>query len=308
VSTSRRGSFLAVVGSGATVVIATVVLTLLNGRAENSDSTTRESERVVHSDHATYGALNDLAGGSSVIIAGTVTGSRPGVSIPGASGGPAVASDIPQTDFAVRVDRTFKGRLAAGGTVTVTVIGGSSGVGTVVQEGVPSLSLGQQYVFFLSAGDDTKFYPLAGGAAIAGKGADGSFSLPSEVGVNSTVLSFTTAQLASVPAPDRVLVMLTSAPLDRTEGDVQSGIVSIGYANGTPVGMSGTALIDGRIVSLAITMNGRSTAGSFTLDDVTYTLQPGAVVVPGRDRSVAINGQVQGPSGVQQFRLQVFDR
>lgn len=307
-TTNRRTSVIVALGAAVAVVLSVVMLTLGRGGPATSSPAPGEAALVVHADHATYGGLNDLAGGASAILAGTVTGSAAGSPISGASGDPSAADAIPQTDFAIRIDRVFKGSLAAGRAVTVTVTGGASGAGMVEQEGVPALIAGQQYVFFLTAGDDTKFYPLAGGAAIASRTADGTFALPAEAGVNGAVLAFTTDQLATVPAPDRVLVMLTSAPLDRTEGDVQSGSVSISYASGSPTGMSGTALIDGRLVSLAITINGRSATGSLTLDDVTYTLQPRAVVVPANDRSVAVNGAVKGPAGVQQLRLQVFDR
>ena len=259
----------------------------------------------IHTDHPTYNALNDLAGAADAVFSGTVRSSAPGTNIPGPSGDVAGADAIPQTDYSVEIDQVFKGATSAGQTLTVTLAGGSSG-GTFEFEGAPDLRNDTQYVFFVSAGSDNKYYALSGGAAIAGKNSDGSFSLPGDVSDSGT-LSFTTDQLLSVPPPDHVSVMLLSQPLVRVEGDVQSGSISVTRRTASPTRITGTCLVDGWVLTVDITISGKLATGNFDLDGVTYTLQAG-VVTPGRDQSTTISGKAKSPTGVQEVRLQFFDR
>ena len=69
---------------------------------------------VLHTDHATFGSANDLAGQSAVVIVGTVQGSAPGTSTPignDPSSGQAVPP-LPHTDFSVKVDRVIKAAMS----------------------------------------------------------------------------------------------------------------------------------------------------------------------------------------------------
>ncbi len=102
---------------------------------------------------------------------------EPGVS-PGvdALGDPLPA--IPHTDYAVTMLNVFKGSMASGDTIQVMLAGGDTPEGEFVLEGAPAVNDGESALFFLVAGGEGRYYPLAGGAAIAARGADGTFSLP----------------------------------------------------------------------------------------------------------------------------------
>jgi FlaG/FlaF family flagellin (archaellin) len=289
------------------LVLAAIYATVAFYQRPDHHSAAAGARKVqVHTDHPTYNALNDLVGAADVVFSGTVRSSAPGTNIPGPSGDVAGADAIPQTDYSVEIDQVFKGTRSAGQTLTVTLAGGSSG-GTLIEfEGTPDLKNDTQYVFFVSAGSDNKYYALSGGAAIAGKNSDGSFSLPDDVS-DSGILSFTTDQLLSVPPPDHVLMMLLSQPLVRIEGDVQSGSISVTRKGASPTRITGTCLVAGRVLTVDITISGKSATGNFDVDDVTYTLQTG-VVTPARDDSTSISGKAKSSTGVQEVRLQVFDR
>lgn len=115
----------------------------------------------------------------------------------GPSGDPSGADAIRHIDYAFRVDRTFHGRGRVGRVVTVTVVSGS----VATRREVPRLQVGEPHIVFATAGSDGRYDPLAGGAAMAAKQADGSYALPNSVS-DAGVLTFPAARLAAVPRPD----------------------------------------------------------------------------------------------------------
>ena len=98
------------------------------------------------------------------------------------------------TDYRVKLTRIVK-KNADARTVVITLMGGAAGDANYVVEGVPTLKRGDRIVMFASYGDDGKYYPLSGGAAIAFRDSSGKFNLSDEV-ISGQKRSFTIDELA----------------------------------------------------------------------------------------------------------------
>lgn len=185
-------------------LIAAVVVAVATGGGPSGDRPARDDTAVpvyrLDTDHPTYGTLDELRGASEAVVTGTVLSQsvEDGVS-PGndPAGDPLPA--VPQTNYTVRVDETFKGGAVVGSTIVVSLSGGTTQDGQFVLDGGPVLKLGDAYLFFLERGENDSFYPLAGGAAIADKKPDGSFVLPAE-STGTEPLPLTKAAIAGRPS------------------------------------------------------------------------------------------------------------
>jgi hypothetical protein len=172
---------------GLPVVVATAAAFGLGALAQGGPTSApvRKAKPLfhLHADHATYSSVTDLRKASDVIIEGAVLSAttNPGTSLgTDPAGNPLPA--LPSTDYAVRVDRQLKGGFGlTGQTVAVSLSGGGTSAGDFVLDGGPVLARGNVALFFLQRGDDGKYYPVAGGAAIAQRQADGSFAISHEV-------------------------------------------------------------------------------------------------------------------------------
>jgi hypothetical protein len=289
-----------------TGVIALTIATAIMLPQQAIAATPATDVVTLHTDHPTYQGLNNLSGGSETVIRGTVLGAQAGDTIPFPDDPTGPRTPIPQTDYTVRVEQTHKGTVRVGQTIKVVLAGGLSGSQQFEQEGVPVLTANTQYVFFLLNGDDTKFYPLAGGSAVATKNADGSFTLSAET-TGSDPLSFTQAQLSKVPAPDHVTLTLLGAPPARLDGNLQSGSLAIARSRGLPISISGTALVAGHVVTASITIDRWKSKGAFGVDGTEYTLTA-AFSAPGPSNSVAVFGIATSNGKTYLLSLQVFDR
>ncbi|HEX4306197.1 MAG TPA: hypothetical protein VHZ54_09185 [Solirubrobacterales bacterium] len=129
-------------------------------------------------DHETYPALPEISTAADTIVTGQVLshtvepGESPGVD---ALGDPLPA--VPHTVYAVAVYTVLKGGVSAGATIDIVVAGGSTPEGEYVLEGAPAINDGETALFFLVSGGEGRYYPLAGGAAVATRDAEGNFSL-----------------------------------------------------------------------------------------------------------------------------------
>jgi hypothetical protein len=133
-------------------------------------------------DHVTYGSATAVYAASDVSVIGMVMGRSidPGKS-PGTSVNGSPVPAIPETVYSIKVDKSLKGSYSlVGRTIPVRITGGTTAAGTFQLEGGPTLVNGSRYAFFLKAGEDGAYYPLAGGAAV-GSPTDSGFSLSSEV-------------------------------------------------------------------------------------------------------------------------------
>jgi hypothetical protein len=127
---------------------------------------------------AIAGAVTAISG---LLVAGTVLGSSPGNVVPVARD--EDGSELPpivHTDYSVRVDRSLTSGFSPGGTIVVSLLGGSTPDAEFVYEAGPRLQVGNEYLFFLNSFTDGKYYPLAGGAAIGAKQSDSSYTISSE--------------------------------------------------------------------------------------------------------------------------------
>lgn len=130
-------------------------------------------------DHATYPSLPEISTAADTIVNGQVVshttepGESPGVD---ALGDPLPA--IPRSDYLVSVAAVLKGVVGTGSTIHVVLAGGTTGEGEFVLEGAPKITDGEAALFFLVNGGEGRYYPLAGGAAVATRLADGTFLLP----------------------------------------------------------------------------------------------------------------------------------
>jgi hypothetical protein len=290
------------------VAIAAAITVAISSAAPHESRHASRRIALLHADHPSYDGLNNLVGSADAVFIGTVTGTAPGTPIPAAQNPTgSTQGDIPQTDISVRVDTPEKGSLSSGHGVTVTVTGGASGSGETELEGVPPIDVGHQYVFFVVAGDGGKYYPLAGGAAIATKNTDGSFSLSGDV-TGSGSLGFTTAQLSSVPPADHITVTLLSAPRQQVDGNVQDGSVSVARSSGVPTGIMGTVLVAGHELALDIAISNKRATGTFTIDGQAYTLRSPSVVPSASGPGIRINGKATAPGGsTQEVHIEVQD-
>jgi hypothetical protein len=301
---NKRAAFIV----AAMVATAAVVVAFVSvGQSRSRENGTTQIH--LHADHMSYDGLNNLVGAADAVFVGTVTATQPGTSIP-APPNPAgeTQADIPQTDLSVHVDASEKGALAPGQTVTVTITGGAGPGGENIElEGVPPTTTGGQYVFFVIRGDDGKFYPLAGGSAIATKNSNGSFLL-SGATTGGEPLTFTTTQLRSVPLPDQVTITMLSGPRQQIDGDVQDGSLSVARSGSQPTSIKGTVLVAGHDVSLDIAIAGDRATGTFAIDGVEYTLASPSVVPSSSGIPVRINGKATVGGSTREFHLEVVDR
>ena len=164
-------------------------------------------------DHDYYPTAEALRERADAIAIGTPLSSAV---IPGVSPGNDAAGDpvpgVPHTEYTVRVDSPIKGTSAAGATILVSLPGGETAQGRFSAEGVVELKIGAQALFFLKAGDDGRFYPLAAGTAIRLEQADGTFAMRPEATGAEASLPLTEAQARGIGTPAAPAPTATPAP------------------------------------------------------------------------------------------------
>jgi hypothetical protein len=134
----------------------------------------------MEADHAVYPNVGDVTGDAPVVVTGKVLGhtvelgESPGVD---ALGDPLPA--IPHTNYSIGVLTVFKGSVSAGSTLIVSLSGGTTPDAEFVLDGAPDLHDGDIAMFFLESVAG-KYFPLAGGAAVASQAAGGDFEMSSE--------------------------------------------------------------------------------------------------------------------------------
>jgi len=176
--------------SFATIAVCIAIVTWLSLSKGNSDAqlprtraydTTRRPTFRMDADHPTYPTIEDVSSAAETIITGIVVshstepGESPGVD---ALGEPLPA--IPHTNYIVDVTKVLKGSATAGSSLIVTLAGGSTPSGQFILDGAPEIRDSDTDLFFLQVGSSGKYYPLAGGAAVAVRNPEGAFSLPSD--------------------------------------------------------------------------------------------------------------------------------
>jgi hypothetical protein len=181
---------------------------------------------------------------------------------------------LPHTDFSVRVDRSVKGNISVGTKVTVTLAGGITDTGPVTVDGTPNLLTGAQYLFFLTPASAGKYYPLAGGAAVASASSSGQFVLSSDV-TGSAPQAVDLSDL--ILPPHSVKLVVTDHPALNVDGIVESGgitrtVTSTGYS------LSGDTLIDGTEIHADLSVTTGSVGGFFSVNGVQFTVVSGKAV------------------------------
>jgi hypothetical protein len=175
------GAAVLVLGTSSRATRQATAAAVPSGPSPASVAAERRPRFRLDADHATYATVPEIAAAADTIVNGQVVsettepGESPGVD---ALGDPLPA--IPHTDHAIVVATTLKGTVAPGSTIHVTVAGGDTAEGEYVLEGAPQIGDGESALFFLVTGEDGRYYPLAGGAAVATRLADGSFALPAD--------------------------------------------------------------------------------------------------------------------------------
>lgn len=120
-------------------------------------------------DHKTYSTAAELIEESDTVILGTVLddGETKEEPVAGISGDGKPAPSIAITGFTVHINKVLKGKVINNSTIKVVLTGGVIDNIKYASSGMPWLSKGDSVIFYLSNGADGKFYPLAGGAALA---------------------------------------------------------------------------------------------------------------------------------------------
>jgi hypothetical protein len=193
----RRRFWFCILAGVATIGAVTVLL--VNGIAGGSSASESGQHRaaavpVYHmdTDHATYQSVDAISSTSDLVVVGNVQsqstepGDSPGVD---ALGDPLPA--IPHTNYAVTITKVLKGSISVGATVVVSLSGGTTASGRYVLDGGPELHEGDTHLFFLQGNTDGRYYPLAGGAAVADQQPDGSYALPSDAMTGGAPIVFT---------------------------------------------------------------------------------------------------------------------
>jgi hypothetical protein len=186
------------------LLIATLLLAGC-GSQGSSDRAAPAAAPVNHhaeADHDVYPSRAVLDDRADAVVIGTITASQV---VAGVSPGNDDAGDpipgIPHTHYAVTVDDNIKGTPKPGASVTVSIPGGARPEGAVAVDGVPTLAVGSQALFYLKSGPGDVFFPLAAGSAVGIKTSSGSFALPSET-TGGGVLELTAAQAhGAAPTP-----------------------------------------------------------------------------------------------------------
>lgn len=308
---SRSRRKIAGLAAASIVVVVLSALTLSHATDTNTkvaahDSTPRStaSERspsITHleTDHATFASVNDLAGQSAVVVIGTVVSSSPGESTPlgndPSTGQPVPA--LPHTDFVVRVVQSLKGSLATGTQITVTLAGGITDVGPVTVAGVPDLPVGKTFAFFLAPSTASKYYPLAGGAAVAASLPGGQFELSSDVTGGPTIAFSPSVKFGE---PDTVRLVVNNAV--NLYGAVESGGLSMAP---NASGISGAALIKGSAVVIDVTIGQRTASGSFTVDGKEFKIVTGHSAGSTATRASVVGTVATDPQHTTGFYLDV---
>jgi|GEM_PF-6101283 len=174
------------------LILAAVALVLVGGLAVALNPRSPESVTHVQKislDHKMYASAKELKDDSDLIVRGTVLDNGRTV-----DGQPLHTEDgkevpgTPTTEFGVKVVKTFKGTTAAN-EITVVLTGGVSGDTRFEAEGMPWLAKQATTILYLHLGEDGKYYPMAGGAAIAAQkaGKPDKFTLPAEVNGSSAI-------------------------------------------------------------------------------------------------------------------------
>jgi hypothetical protein len=186
----------------ALLIVVAVVGTSVSGQgsATQVSSESRSPATPVFrldADHPTYAGLGEITAGTEVIVIGEVLshttepGESPGVD---ALGDPLPA--IPHTNYSVSVQEVLSGPIAAGSVIAVSLSGGKSSSGEFVLDGAPEIHDGDVAMFFL-VGSGGLYYPLAGGAAVAVRDAEGKFVLPADA-TGQQSLAFTGSEVEAV--------------------------------------------------------------------------------------------------------------
>lgn len=202
--TGRRPERRVVLLGSAALLCIVSVLAFAHTRGDSkSPSSVQPSIPIYHldTDHPTYENADEIAAAATTIVFGKVqsTDTEPGES-PGvdAFGDPLPA--VPRTNYSIEIINSIKGSVTADSTITVTLVGGTNSEGHFVLDGGPELQAGSERLFFLIQGTDNNFYPLAGGAAVATKNSDGTYTLPPDA-TGSASLTISEGEISNVALP-----------------------------------------------------------------------------------------------------------
>jgi hypothetical protein len=222
---------------GALAAALVAIVIALAGNGSSGERRPEDAGAVpvyrMDADHATYPTVGGVKADADTVLVGNVlsesteAGQSPGDD---ALGDPLPA--VPHTNYVVKVSSSLKGGLAEGATILVSLTGGTTPEGEFVLDGAPEISVGNTYLFFLQSSAD-RYYPLAGGAAIASDRGDGTFELPTDA-TGGEPLVLTEAELrerapSSSPAPGplpaaRMVLTVRLVPHQRLASALANGL------------------------------------------------------------------------------------
>jgi hypothetical protein len=214
--TSLRAKVVVAVSLAAAIAILVATMSFGSGASDGGSTSSEVGGVAVYhldTDHATYAAVPQVSSGAAVILTGEVlshsfeAGESPGVD---ALGDPLPA--VPHTNYSVSVMNVLKGSVSPGSTIVVSLSGGRSSAGEFILDGAPEINDGDVSMFFLEA-IGGRYYPLAGGAAVAGRSGAGTFTLPPDAtGEGALPLSEEAVLAALHPAKTEPTVSVPQAP------------------------------------------------------------------------------------------------
>lgn len=183
------------IAAAAAALVASAAGIATLGGGEDHSSPARLASAVptyrMETDHATYATTSELRGDADAVVRGiikdaTIVDGEP----TGVDGAGDPLPEPPSTHYSVEVLQSLEGDLAAEDVITVVLTGGSTDEGNFVLDGGPVLDVGDEALFYLVGFEEKArgerratplWFPLAGGAAIAEKGDDGTYVLPQDV-------------------------------------------------------------------------------------------------------------------------------
>jgi hypothetical protein len=203
-TSSRSKALVAAALAVAIAILVAVASVGSDASGDQGDGTVESGSLPIYrldTDHATYAAVPQVSGASPVILTGEVlshsfeAGESAGVD---ALGDPL--PPVPHTNYSVNVIKVLKGNVSPGGTIVVSLSGGRTSEGEFILDGAPEINDGDVSMFFLEALGG-RYYPLAGGAAVATRSGGETFVLPPDATGEEALPLTEAAVLATLQVP-----------------------------------------------------------------------------------------------------------
>lgn len=276
-----------------------------HGRQSTATSASVPTQFEMDMDYPTFAGVGALTASASHVVLGHVVSVGPGPPLSlGTDEQGGTIPALPQTESTVQVASVLHGNLAGASTIIVVRPGGITEAGQVADPEMSQLVVGDKAIFFVRWGGDGKYYPLAGGFAVALFEGEGKYVLPGEALADGAPVTFNAQEV--VPAIDRVRFIGLDPPARVVQGNLQSGDVEIVRSSSGDFTIEGSGLVAGSALELSVVVSRRRASGQVTVDGKAYTLE-GASVTVDQGQKVQLVGPAKSGSTTRTLTVEVVD-